>query len=111
MAANNANAMKGFMQGFMQDNIIASHTCFGAHMDVTNNVYGFGRRFLLLHFFTCPPEMEYSCTRVRVLFEYSYLSTKESNRTCTRVHYQSNRTHDYFSRLHFFHMNSCKQIY
>ena len=50
-------------------------------------------------------------TRVRVLFEYSYSSTKESNRTRTRVHYQSNRTHDYFSRLHFFHMNSCKQIY
>ena len=21
-------------QGFMQDNIIASHTCFGGHMDV-----------------------------------------------------------------------------
>ena len=41
---------------------------------------------------------------------YSYSSTKESNRTRTRVHYQSNRTHDYFSRLHFFHMNSCKQI-
>ena len=53
-----------------------------------------------------------TCTRVRVLFEYlySYSSTKESNRTRTRVHYQSNRTHDYFSRLHFFHMNSCKQI-
>ena len=53
----------------------------------------------------------YSCTRtqVRVLFEYS--STKKSNRTSTRVHYQSNRTHDYFSQLHFFHMNSCKQIY
>ena len=50
------------------------------------------------------------CTRVRVLFEYSYSSMKESNRTRTRVHYQSNRTHDYFSRLHFFHMNNCKQI-
>ena len=44
----------------------------------------------------------YSCTRtrVRVLFEYSYSSTKESNRT--RVHYQSNCTHDYFSPWHFF---------
>ena len=52
-------------------------------------------------------------TRVRVLLEYSYSysSMKQSNRTRTRVHYQSNRTHDYFSRLHFFHMNSCKQIY
>ena len=53
-----------------------------------------------------------------IVYVYSYsststfwvlvLSTKESNRT--RVHYQSNCTHDYFSRLHFFHMNSCKQI-
>ena len=34
---------------------------------------------------------------------------KASNRT--QVQYQCNRTHDYFSRLHIFHMNSCKQIY
>ena len=46
-----------------------------------------------------------------LVYLYSYSSTEESNRTGTRVHYQSNRTHDYFSRLHFFHMNSCKQIY
>ena len=69
----------------MQDKIIASHTCFGgqwmltvklvyklsnvpddlkwatnAHMTshfqgITNNIYGFGRPFLLLHFFTHPP--------------------------------------------------------
>ena len=45
-------------------------------------------------------------TSVRVLFEYSYSSTKESNRTRTRVHYHSNRTHDYFSLLHFVHMNT-----
>ena len=45
-----------------------------------------------------------------LVYSYSYSSTKESNRTRTRVHYQSNRTHDYFSRLNFFHMNSCKQI-
>ena len=59
------------------------------------------------------PQMDRTHTRVRVLFqyEYSYSSTKESNRSRTRVHYQSNRTHDYFSRLYFFHMNSCKQIY
>ena len=23
-----------YLQGFMQDNIIASHTCFGGHMDI-----------------------------------------------------------------------------
>ena len=45
-----------------------------------------------------------------LVYLYSYSSTKESNRTRTRVHYQSNCTHDYFSRLHFFHMNICKQI-
>ena len=66
-AANKANAMKGFMQGFMQDKIIASHTCFGGHMDVTNNVYGFGRRFFAPSYF-------YPSTRDGVLV-YSYSST------------------------------------
>ncbi|KAK2183910.1 hypothetical protein NP493_292g02000 [Ridgeia piscesae] len=37
------------------------------------------------------------------------LYNRESNRT--RVLYQSNCTHDFFSRLNFFHMNSCKQTY
>ena len=27
--------IKNFTQGFMQDKIIASHTCFGGHMDVS----------------------------------------------------------------------------
>ena len=26
--------LQGYNQGFMQDKIIASHTCFGGHMDV-----------------------------------------------------------------------------
>ena len=64
----------------------------------------------------CYPGQRWSNrTRVLVLvLEYEYFlssSTKESNRTRTRVHYQSNRTHNYFSRLNCFHMNSCKQIY
>ena len=65
-------------QGFMQDKIIASHTCFGGHMDVykllnvsddlkwttntgdtiftnfqgiANNIYGFGRPFFAPSYF------------------------------------------------------------
>ena len=78
---------------------------------------------------SCTSALVYECTRVRVHsctsalvrvleYEYEYFlstrtysSTNQSNRTRTRVHYQSNRTHDYFSRLHFVHMNSCNQIY
>ena len=68
----------------MQDQIIASYTCFAGHVEtssqtlnvffwpeknykhtcdtiythfqgITNNIYGFGRSFFLLRFFTCPP--------------------------------------------------------
>ena len=34
MAPFNASDRLPYNQGFMQDNIIASHTCFGGHMDV-----------------------------------------------------------------------------